>query len=139
MKRFVENDPVAPPPTRGWYDDDCWVYAVATFFGIGHAAAYRLIARKRRPPKWSNLGIPTMEFFARIKELGLRELGLGERAHYERTLRRNAIVLVRWDVPGFDTAHLVVWDWKRKRRIDICGRDTLATYRSHVVAVFVRE
>lgn len=140
MKRANEIQPRRPLTTCEWYDDDCWVIAVATFFAISHAAAYRLIVGKDRPCSAGadggavNLGIERELLERRLIELGMERVDVDY-----RSLRRPALVLAYWDF--FRTAHLVVWDGKNRCRIDPCWRDTLLLNEKRTIihAVFVRR
>lgn len=144
MKRASEVDPRWPSDGMGhascWYDDDCWVIAVATFFAISRAAAYRLITGKELPITAVgcvvNLGIERELLERRLIELGMKRVDVDY-----RTLRRHALVLAYWDSRAFRTAHLVVWDGKNRCRIDPCWRDTLLLHEKRTIihAVFVRR
>lgn len=116
----------------------CYISALASFLHITYYEAFVLLQDGPPPDsdcRWFDFGMPIEDFSARVRAFGFREY---ERPRNYTGLRKNALIIAAWDSCwGCDSLHVLVWDGRKRVRVDPNGLDTMAKYGGVPIRVFV--
>jgi hypothetical protein len=117
--------------------NDCYVDATATFLGVSFYEAYVLFHGGPPPGQDDHFDakLPMDAVVDRLATIGVVPTDVD----YMRLRRRDALVFVRWRTAlQCQTLHAVVWDARKRRRVDGCGHDTTRMYGGTTVMTLVR-